>query len=123
MNALQGAPVPPMELGDASVAGVMEGSFLSPDMHLTWEAPAAAASGSADLSRDSNSFTCRAPAVDVSASLLLKPAPFDAVKTVLTQVGHCICRPRLQLILPGTGFAHPCANRLLCQLRSQGGLS
>ena len=75
-----------MELGDASVAGTMEGSFLAPDMHLSWEAPEAAASGSMDLSRDSNSFTCRAPAVDVSAALLLKPAPIDAVKTVLTQV-------------------------------------
>ena len=91
--------MPPMELGDATVAGVMEGSFLSPDMRLSWEAPAAAASGSVDLSRDSNSFTCRAPAVDVSASLLLKPAPFDAVKTVLTQVGHCICRPHQQLMI------------------------
>ena len=50
------------------------------------QAPEAAASGSVNLSRDSNSFTCRAPAVDVSASLLLKPAPIDAVKTVLTQV-------------------------------------
>ncbi len=75
-----------MELGVASLAGTMEGSFLAPDMHLSWEAPEAAASGSVDLSRDSNSFTCRAPAVDVSASLLLKPAPIDAVKTVLTQV-------------------------------------
>ena len=83
---LQGAPLPPMELGDASLVGTMEGSFLAPDMHLSWEAPEAAASGSVDLSRDSNSFTCRAPAVDVSASLLLKPAPIDAVKTVLTQV-------------------------------------
>ena len=26
-----------MELGDASVAGTMEGSFLAPDMHLSWE--------------------------------------------------------------------------------------
>lgn len=68
------------------MAGTMEGSFLAPDMHMSWEAPEAAASGSVDLSRDSNSFTCRAPAVDVSAALLLKPAPIDAVKTVLTQV-------------------------------------
>lgn len=80
--------MPPMELGNASLAGTMEGSFLAPDMHMSWEAPAAAASGSVDLSRDSNSFTCRAPAVDVSAALLLKPAPIDAVKTVLTQVGQ-----------------------------------
>ena len=80
--------MPPMELGDASLAGTMEGSFLAPDMHMSWEAPAAAASGSVDLSRDSNSFTCRAPAVDVSAALLLKPAPIDAVKTVLTQVSQ-----------------------------------
>ena len=82
LTLLQGAPLPPMELGVASLAGTMEGSFLAPDMHLSWEAPEAAASGSVDLSRDSNSFTCRAPAVDVSASLLLKPAPIDAVKTV-----------------------------------------
>ena len=110
--------MPPMELGDATVAGVMEGSFLSPDMRLSWEAPAAAATGSVDLSRDSNSFTCRAPAVDVSASLLLKPAPFDAVKTVLTQVGHGICRPRQRLMILAT---HTCANWLLCPSRSQDG--
>lgn len=83
--------MPPMELGDASVAGTMEGSFLAPDMHMAWEAPAAAASGSVDLSRDANSFTCRAPALDISGALLLKPAPIDAVKTVLTQVRLAEC--------------------------------
>ncbi len=78
-----------MEVGNASVAGTMEGSFLAPDMHMAWEAPAAAASGSVDLSRDANSFTCRAPALDVSAALLLKPAPIDALKNVFTQVISC----------------------------------
>jgi hypothetical protein len=86
-----------MEVGDTSVAGTMEGSFLAPDMHMSWEAPAAAASGSVDLSRDANSFTCRAPALDVSAALLLKPAPIDALKTVLTQVNALAIPPRLLL--------------------------
>ena len=113
--------MPPMELGDATVAGVMEGSFLSPDMRLSWEAPAAAASGSVDLSRDSNSFTCRAPAVDVSASLLLKPAPFDAVKTVLTQVSHGICRPHQRLMMRGTRYTSSYAIQLLCPKRSPDG--
>ena len=96
-----------MELGVASLVGTMEGSFLAPDMHLTWEAPEAAASGSVDLSRDSNSITCRAPAVDVSAALLLKPAPIDAVKTVLTQVNRVLGRPltRLSHLLDATGAA------------------
>ena len=89
--------MPPMEVGDASVAGTMEGSFLAPDMHLSWEAPAAAASGSVDLSRDANSFTCRAPALDISAALLLKPAPINALKTVLTQVNSCAILTRLLL--------------------------
>ena len=53
--------MPPMELGDATVAGMMEGSFLSPDMRLTWEAPAAAASGSVDLSRDSTASPAARP--------------------------------------------------------------
>ncbi len=99
-----------MELGVASLVGTMEGSFLAPDMHMTWEAPEAAASGSVDLSRDSNSFTCRAPAVDVSAALLLKPAPIDAVKTVLTQVNRMLGRPltRLTYVLDATG-AHSVA--------------
>ena len=82
----QGTPLPPAtELGDSSVHGSMAGSFLAPDLHVRWEAPAASASGTANFSRDANRFTCRAPSLDVSGALFLRPAPFDAVKAVLTQ--------------------------------------
>ena len=103
-----------MEVGDASVAGTMEGSFLAPDMHMSWEAPAAAASGSVDLSRDANSFTCRAPALDVSAALLLKPAPIDALKTVLTQVNAVAILPRL-LLWQILVYLSRSANSLTCR--------
>ena len=83
----QGTPLPPsMELGDASVRGTLAGSFLAPDMHMRWEAPAASASGSVDFSRDANCFTCRAPAVDVSGTLLLRPPSLEAIKSAVSQV-------------------------------------
>lgn len=82
----QATPLPAAtELGDSSVQGTMAGSFLAPDLHMRWEAPAVAASGTADFSRDANRFTCRAPSLDVSGALFLRPPPFDAVKAVLTQ--------------------------------------
>lgn len=87
----QATPLPvATELGDSSVQGTMAGSFLAPDLHMRWEAPAVAASGTADFSRDANRFTCRAPSLDVSGALFLRPPPFDAVKAVLTQA----CLPR-----------------------------
>lgn len=81
-----------MELGESSVRGTMAGSMLAPDLHMRWEAPAASASGSADFSREANRFTCRAPSLDVSGALFLRPPPFDAVKAVLTQVCHPLRR-------------------------------
>lgn len=87
---VKGAPLPPaMELGDSSVHGSMQGSFLAPDLHMRWEAPAASASGTAEFSRDANRFTCRAPALDVSGALFLRPAPFDAMKAAISQVRTC----------------------------------
>ncbi|CAL8466123.1 g5659 [Coccomyxa elongata] len=85
------------ELGDSSVQGTMAGSFLAPDLHMRWEAPAVAASGTADFSRDANRFTCRAPSLDVSGALFLRPPPFYAVKAVLTQAeATALAQPQLE---------------------------
>lgn len=82
----QGAPLPPsLELGEASAAGVMEGSFLAPDLAISWAAPAASASGTARFQRDATRLTVRAPTVDLSAALLLRPPPLDALRRVTTQ--------------------------------------
>jgi hypothetical protein len=75
-----------MELGDASVRGSLAGSFLAPDMHVRWEAPAASASGTVDCSRDANCFTCAAPTLDVAGTLLLRPPPLEAIKSAVSQV-------------------------------------
>jgi hypothetical protein len=105
-GAWQGTPLPAAtELGDSSVHGSMAGSFLAPDIHVRWEAPAASASGTADFSRDANRFTCRAPSLDVSGALFLRPAPFDAVKAVLTQACPYILTLPFILSIPHDGWA------------------
>jgi hypothetical protein len=78
-----------MELGESSARGSMQGSFLAPDLSMTWEAPAASASGTAEFSRDASRFTCRAPSLDVSGTLFLRPPPFESMKAVITQVPRC----------------------------------
>ena len=65
--------------------GVMEGSFLAPDLAISWAAPAASASGTARFQRDATRLTVRAPTVDLSAALLLRPPPLDALRRVTTQ--------------------------------------
>jgi len=67
------------------VRGAMEGSLMAPRIAATWQLPAASASGTANLSRETTEVTCKAPAIDVSAALHVVPPSFEAIKKAVTQ--------------------------------------
>ena len=86
MGNSQGARLPPsLVLGEGNVKASMEGSALAPDVSTQWEAPRAEASGTATFTRDATHFACRAPALDVSGVLHMRPPPFEMVKAVTSQ--------------------------------------
>ncbi|KAK9804274.1 hypothetical protein WJX72_004315 [[Myrmecia] bisecta] len=72
-------------LGDSEIQATMIGSHLAPDIRTRWKAPTAQAHGTTHMTRDSTHFTCKAPALDLTGSLHLRPATFEQIKQAVTQ--------------------------------------
>ncbi len=83
---LQGASLPPaMEFGRGKVHGTMQGSHLEPVIDASWNLPEAQAEGSLTLERETIRMSARAPALDMSGVLHVRPAAHEDVKRVVTQ--------------------------------------
>lgn len=64
----------------------MQGTGMAPEIKALWQVPAAQATGSALLNIDSTKITCKAPSLDLSAVMHVRPPPMDALKNARTQV-------------------------------------
>ena len=83
---LQGASLPPaMELGRGKAHGTIQGSHLAPVIDGTWNLPDAQAEGSLTLERETIRMSARAPALDMSGVLHVRPAAHEDMKRVVTQ--------------------------------------
>ena len=74
-----------MELGRGKAHGTMQGSHLAPVIDGSWTLPDAQAEGSLTLERETIRMSARAPALDMSGVLHVRPAAHEAMKRVVTQ--------------------------------------
>lgn len=74
-----------MELGRGKAHGTMQGSHLAPVIDGSWSLPDAQAEGSLTLERETIRMSARAPALDMSGVLHVRPAAHEDMKRAVTQ--------------------------------------
>ena len=102
---VQGTELPAsLTLGPASLEASMQGAGMTPEIQALWKVPAAQATGSALFKLDSTQVTCKAPALDLSAIMHVRPAPMEDIKKATTQVGLAQRTVQVSLIQKGAGM-------------------
>ncbi|KAL0047976.1 hypothetical protein WJX82_004829 [Trebouxia sp. C0006] len=74
-----------LTLGPGEVQASMEGSHTNPTIQATWQVPVAQASGQVKLDKDSMHLSAKAPALDVSGILHMRPPPPEKTRAAVTQ--------------------------------------
>ncbi|KAL3160063.1 hypothetical protein ABBQ38_009778 [Trebouxia sp. C0009 RCD-2024] len=74
-----------LTLGPGEVQGSMEGPHTNPTIRATWQVPVAEASGQVKLDKDAIHMSAKAPALDVSGVLHMRPPAPQVVRAALTQ--------------------------------------